>query len=203
MGSFFTGVIAGYGLAIPVGPIAVLIVQTGIRCGWGCGASAGAGAAFADLAFAVAAVVGGAAIASVIASVEDVFRVISALVLVAVAISVFRASRRERPEVAAVTTRRGEYLGTFAKFFGLTIVNPPTVLYFTAFIVGLGLTENLSTAEGTAFAAGAFLSSLSWQLLLATTGAVAGTRLPPSAQRITGAVGSLIVLAMAAVIVLR
>jgi arginine exporter protein ArgO len=203
MGSFVTGVVAGYGLAIPVGPIAVLIVQTGIRCGWACGASAGAGAAFADLTFAVAAVLGGAAIASLIESVEDVFRVFSALVLVAVAVSVFRASRRTRLDVEPTTMRRGEIAGTFAKFFGLTIVNPPTVLYFTAFIVGLGLTDDLSTAQGAAFAAGAFLSSLSWQLLLATTGAVAGTRLPPSAQRITGTAGSLIVLAMAAVILLR
>jgi threonine/homoserine/homoserine lactone efflux protein len=59
MQAFVLGMIAGYGIAIPVGAIAVLIVQVGIRCGFRCAASAGAGAATADLLYALLAVTGG------------------------------------------------------------------------------------------------------------------------------------------------
>jgi arginine exporter protein ArgO len=52
MEPFLTGVIAGYGIAIPVGAIAILIVQVGIKCGFRCAFAAGAGAATADLAHA-------------------------------------------------------------------------------------------------------------------------------------------------------
>ena len=193
MRTFLTGALAGYGIAIPVGPIAVLIVQVGIRCGWACAASAAAGAAAADLTFAVIAVAGGAAIGGLIESVEGPFRVISALVLVLMAVSVYRSSRRPLDPDPAPMANPREYAATFGKFLGLTIVNPPTVIYFAAFVVGMGL----------AFVAGAFLASLSWQLVLATTGAAAGSRLPPAAQSLTGVIGSLIVAGMAVAILVR
>lgn len=203
MSTFLTGALAGYGIAIPVGPIAVLIIQVGLRCGWVCAASAAAGAAVADLAFAIAAVAGGAAIAGLIDSVEGPFRVLSGLVLLAMALSVYLSSRRVRPAAETEFPDRREYATTFAKFLGLTIVNPPTVIYFVAFIVGLGLADDLSGGQGVAFAAGAFLASLSWQLVLATVGAVAGRKLSGNIQQITGIVGSLIVAGMAVAILVR
>jgi arginine exporter protein ArgO len=201
--TFLTGALAGYGIAIPVGPIAVLIIQVGIRCGWACAASAAAGAAVADLTFAVAAVLGGAAIAGLIESVEGPFRILSAAILFVMAVSVYLSSRRDRPAAASEFPNRREYAGTFAKFLGLTIVNPPTVIYFVAFIVGLGLADDLSGGQGVAFAAGAFLASLSWQLVLATTGSVAGNRLSGNVQQVTGIIGSLIVAGMAVAILVR
>jgi threonine/homoserine/homoserine lactone efflux protein len=47
--SFWDGVLAGYGIAIPVGAIAVLIIEVSIRRGLTSGLQAGAGAASADL----------------------------------------------------------------------------------------------------------------------------------------------------------
>ena len=43
--SFWEGVLAGYGIAIPVGAIAVLIIEVSIRRGLASGMQAGAGAA--------------------------------------------------------------------------------------------------------------------------------------------------------------
>ena len=50
--SFTAGAIAGYGIAIPVGAISILIVNTSLRCGFGVGFMAGAGAATVDLLYA-------------------------------------------------------------------------------------------------------------------------------------------------------
>ncbi len=203
MGTFLTGALAGYGIAIPVGPIAVLIVQVGIRCGWTCAVSAAAGAATADLTFAAAAVLGGAAIAGLVESVASPFRIVSALVLIVMAISFFVAARREQPPIDAALPKPREHAKTYAKFLGLTIINPPTIIYFVAFVVGLGLADDLTAAQAVAFAAGAFLASLSWQLVLATTGSMARARLPGPAQQVTGVIGSVIVAGMAVAILLR
>jgi threonine/homoserine/homoserine lactone efflux protein len=46
--AFLAGVAAGLGIAIPVGAIAILIVETGLRRGFRLGAAAGAGAATVD-----------------------------------------------------------------------------------------------------------------------------------------------------------
>jgi hypothetical protein len=45
MEAFITGVVAGYGIAIPVGAIAILIVEVGLKHGFRPAFFAGAGAA--------------------------------------------------------------------------------------------------------------------------------------------------------------
>ena len=158
MSTFLLGVLAGYGIAIPVGAIAVLIVQVGIRCGFRCAASAGAGAATADLAYSVLAVTGGVALADVIGGVGEPFRWASAAALVAMAGLGLYNARRE-PVPASVDTRiRTEYVRTYFKFLGLTIINPMTVVYFVAVVLGLGLADDLSAFQGGLFVTGAFLA---------------------------------------------
>jgi threonine/homoserine/homoserine lactone efflux protein len=198
---FLVGVIAGFGIAVPVGAIAVLIVQVGIRCGFWCAASAGAGAATADLLYSVLAVVGGAALAATIAGIGAPFRVVSAAVLAAIAVRGLLRARRELAPADASPPGRGELALTYVKFLGLTIVNPLTVVYFAAVVLGLGLADDLTAPELALFAAGAFLASLSWQTLLAGVGAAARHRLPRRFTTGAAVVGNLLVLAMAALIV--
>jgi threonine/homoserine/homoserine lactone efflux protein len=203
MDAFLIGVVAGYGIAVPVGAIAILIVQVGIRCGGRCAASAGAGAATADLVYAALAVTGGAALAGTVASVGEPLRWISAGVLAAIAVRGLWRGRRELPATAAALPGPREYATTYVRFLGLTIINPLTVVYFAAIVLGLGLAEDLAGGAAIRFVLGAFLASLSWQLLLAAVGAVARQRLPR--RVVTGAVvaGNLVILAMAVMIAVR
>jgi threonine/homoserine/homoserine lactone efflux protein len=201
--SFLTGVVAGYGIAIPVGAIAVLIVQVAIRCGFWCGASAGAGAATADLAYSVLAVTGGVALAASVEAIGEPLRWASAGVLAAIAVRGLYRARREPAAVQTTLPSRTEYAGTYAKFLGLTIINPLTVVYFAAVVLGLGLADDLRAGQAALFAAGAFLASLSWQTLLATVGALVGHRISRRFQLGAAVVGNVVVLAMAALIILR
>lgn len=205
MEAFLNGVVAGYGIAIPVGAIAVLIVEVGMRCGFRCGAFAGAGAATADLLYATAAVVGGAALAATVESVETPLKYASGVVLAGIAITgLLRARRdRRRPVPVTVLPDRSELRATYARFLGLTIINPLTIAYFAAFVVGLGLADGLSLVGGVVFVAGAFLASLSWQLLLAGVGGVAGHALSDRVRIGTIVFGNLLVLGLALVVVLR
>ncbi len=203
MRAFLLGVAAGYGIAIPVGAIAVLIVQVGIRCGFGCAASAGAGAATADLLYALLAVTGGVALAAAVEDVGEPLRWVSAGVLVLIALRGLARARRAPGMADAPLPRPREYALTYARFLGLTVINPLTVVYFAAIVLGLGLAAELTPAAGVAFVAGAFLASLSWQLLLAAVGAVVGRRLPPRFAVGAAIAGNVLILAMALLIVLR
>jgi arginine exporter protein ArgO len=117
-------------------------------------------------------------------------------------LGLYKARRETAPE--PVDTRiRTEYVRTYFKFLGLTVINPMTVVYFVAVVLGLGLADDLGTFQGALFVAGAFLASLSWQTFLAGVGAVAGRRLPRRFQISAVVVGNLVVLVMAALIVLR
>jgi arginine exporter protein ArgO len=201
MDPFFTGVAAGYGIAIPVGAIAVLIVEVGIKCGFRCAFLAGAGAATADLMYAGLAVIGGAALAGLVEAVDQQLRIVSAIVLAVIAVVGLRRARR-RPETVEMTPfpNRRELVGTYARFVGLTVINPTTIVYFAAVIVGLGVADDMSIVAGALFVVGAFLASLSWQTLLAAVGASAGNRLSDRVQAVAIIMGNLVILAFAVVI---
>jgi arginine exporter protein ArgO len=201
MEAFMTGVAAGYGIAIPVGAIAILIMDVGIRRGFWPAFSAGAGAATADFLYSALAVLGGTALASAIESIGTPLRIASGVVLTVIAL--VGLSRTRRPaEPAAGEPRGGDLARTYARFVGLTIINPTTVVYFAAIVIGLGVAEDMTTGEGAQFVMGAFLASLSWQTLIASVGAFAGHRLSERARRVVTIVGNLVILALAVVILL-
>ena len=202
MDAFFSGVLAGYGIAIPVGAIALLIVQVGIKCGFRCAFMAGAGAATADLVYAGLAIAGGAALAQLIDSAGDAFRIASGVVLVAVALFGLRKATKPVEQMDVAMPNRSELAGTYARFLGLTIINPTTIVYFAAVVVGLGVTSGLTPIGGILFCVGAFTASLSWQTLLAFTGASAGNRMSPRAQIVAMVTGNLLILGLAVVIIL-
>ncbi|WP_171905377.1 LysE family transporter, partial [Cellulosimicrobium cellulans] len=87
----------------------------------------------------------------------------------------------------------------YAQLLALTVVNPATVVYFAAVVVGARATagEPGGTAGAAAFVTGAFLASASWQLLLASGGAVLGRRLSgPRGRLATGLVSAVVMLVL-------
>ena len=92
--AFLAGVVAGYGIAVPVGAIAVLIAGLSARISLRVGAAAGLGAATADGLYALVAVAGGAAVASAIAPIAEPLRWAGAAVLLLVVTLVVRRRRR-------------------------------------------------------------------------------------------------------------
>lgn len=198
------GLLAGYGIAIPVGAIAVLIVGTGMRCGFLCGASAGTGAATADLIYATVAVTVGTAVARWLEPWSYSIRVGSALVLVAIALWGLAGARRGLPSASTeVVVSRGELAITYARFVALTVVNPLTVVYFTTMVLGNAMGRPQGAGAALVFAVGAFVASLSWQLLLAGLGAFGRRGLSPRARVAALVGGNLLILGLALRMVLN
>ncbi|MGY3518204.1 LysE family transporter [Micromonospora sp. PTRAS2] len=203
-GAFLAGLAAGYGVAVPVGAIAVLIMGLSARTSFRVGAAAALGVATADGVYAAVATLGGAAVAGLVAPVAGPLRLVAAAVLLAIAVRGAWQALHPRP-VGAAGRRRGlESPGrAFAGLLALTMLNPATVVYFAALVLARNDGHGVGPAAAAAFVAGAFLASASWQLLVAGGGSVVGRALTgPRGRRVTGLVSSAIIAALAVVILL-
>ena len=194
--SFLAGVVAGYAIAIPVGAIAVLIVELGVRRGFRVAGAAGAGAATADGLYATLAALGGVALGAAIEPFETPLRVAAGVVLLAIAALGLRRTLRPPSRADASAAPARDALRTYVRFVALTLLNPMTVIYFAALMLGLPEIGS-GVAERGAFVIGAFGASLSWQLLLAGVGAVAHQRLPARFQVGLSLVGNVVIVAFA------
>jgi arginine exporter protein ArgO len=163
---------------------------------------AGAGAATADLVYATLAVTGGNALVELVDPRGGAFRIASGVVLIAIAVVGLLKSRSPEEAKDEPMPNRNDLIGTYVRFLGLTIINPTTIVYFAAIVVGLGVAAELGAVEGTVFAAAAFLASLAWQTMLALAGTLAGKRMSPNVQRTAIVVGNLLILALAVAILL-
>ncbi|GAB3940337.1 hypothetical protein GCM10027614_23830 [Micromonospora vulcania] len=76
-GALLAGLVAGYGVAIPVGAIAVLILGLSARTSFRVGAAGALGVATADGLYAAVAALGGAAVAGVVEPVAGPLRVVA------------------------------------------------------------------------------------------------------------------------------
>lgn len=250
--ALWAGLVAGYGIAVPVGAIAPLLVGLSARLGLRVGAAAALGVATADGVYALLAVVGGVALAEAIEPVSRPLRLLAAAVLAAIAVrTAVVAVRRHRlpageadqvgtgagagasradqageaneagagaaaeaggPEAAAgagvglgvaQSGRAGALRSparAYAGLLGLTLLNPATVVYFAALVLGERAPDGGSAAA--VFVAAAFVASASWQLVLAGGGAALGRVLTSPAGRLGTAVASSAVVGALALAVL-
>jgi threonine/homoserine/homoserine lactone efflux protein len=89
--ALLAGIFAGYAIAVPVGVIAVLIIEAGMAGGLRRGFAAGAGAATVDLIYCVTALFIGGVLSQVLASVLLPLQVLSGVVLISIGAGSLRA----------------------------------------------------------------------------------------------------------------
>jgi arginine exporter protein ArgO len=241
-----SGILAGYGVAVPVGAIGALLVSLTARTSLRVGASAALGVATADGIYAALAVLGGAAVTTLIRPVATPLRWTACVVLLGLAgwtawtawrhhRSLTRVTRegparddsarvtrddparvtrddparvtrddparvtRDDParpgrDTAGLASPARAYLG----LLGLTILNPATVIYFTALVLGRQSAAPISGAALVVFVAAAFAASASWQLLLAGSGSLLGRVLTgPRGRFLTAVTASLVIAVLA------
>jgi len=189
--AFSIGVLAGYAIAIPVGPIAVLILRTGMREGLRAALAAGAGTATADLIYASIAMLAGPALNALIQPVLLPARLLAAALLLALA-----ARQLRTVDFSAAAKEPAGAGRTYATVLALTLLNPATVIYFASLTIGLPAISAEPAARGL-FVVGAALASLSWQWLLAGAGSALHGRVPPRLAVWTGILSSGIIALLA------
>jgi arginine exporter protein ArgO len=204
--AFIAGLLAGYGVAIPVGAIAILIMGLAARTSFRVGAAGAMGVATADGLYAAVAVLGGAALAGVIEPVSAPLRWIAFVVLLVLAgHTAVSAVRHHRDPARAA--RNGAGLSTpwraYAGILALTLLNPMTIVYFAALVLARQGGDELTAAGEVLFVLAAFIASASWQLLIASGGTLVGRLLTgPRGRLYTALASSLLIIVLAVVLVL-
>lgn len=191
-----SGLATGYAIAIPVGAVAALIIALSARTSWTVGAAAGLGVATVDGIYATVAVVAGHAVASALAPIEEPLQWISIAALLAIAaLTLLHALR---PTAAAgAGARRWTPVKAWLTFVGITAINPATVVYFAAIVLG-GTVQIDGPAQGCAFVVAAFAASASWQIFIASIGTGLGAWVSgPRGRRTTGIVAAAVIAALA------
>lgn len=196
------GLLGGYGIAVPVGAVATYLVSLTARTTLRTGVCAALGVATADGLYALVAVLGGSALAAALQPVLVPLRWAAALVLAALAVrgalTAVRHYRTHRLATRAATPPPPNPVRAYLSLLGITLLNPTTVVYFTALVLGTRATDAVSPLDQGTFVVAAFAASASWQLLLAGGGALLGRALTGHRGRlVTALVSSGVIVALA------
>lgn len=167
-GSLFgSGVIIGFAMAAPVGPVGVLCAQRTLHEGRIAGLVSGLGAAVADTIFGLIAAFGLSVIAEFLLAHQVWIRGIGGVVLIALGIKLLVAS----PAQVNGPGGRGsanDQMGRFASTFVLTITNPITIMTFAGVFAAFGVMKAVVTAiDAWVLVAGVFVGSSLWWLFIA------------------------------------
>jgi threonine/homoserine/homoserine lactone efflux protein len=161
---FLEGIIIGFAIAAPVGPIGVLCIRRTLAEGRISGFVSGLGAATADAVYGSVAALGLTFVTNLLVDGESWLRLVGGAFLIFLGLRTFLAHPAERAAPAARSGLPGAYASTFI----LTLTNPTTILSFAAIFAGLGAAGD---ANGDALSAmllvlGVFLGSAAWWFVL-------------------------------------
>ena len=160
---FIRGLVTGFAIAAPVGPIGMLVIRRTLADGRLLGLLTGLGAAVADALYGCVGAFGLTFISGFLMGYAAWTKFIGGAFLCYLGVMTFLA----KPKENGGNTSRVRYAPAFFSTLLLTLTNPATVLSFMAVFAGLGLGTNgrdYGTAE--IVVAGVFAGSALWWLLL-------------------------------------
>jgi threonine/homoserine/homoserine lactone efflux protein len=170
------GLIIGFSIAAPVGPIGVLCIRRTLSEGRASGLVSGLGAATADAIYGCIAGFGLTFISSFLVRQQVGLRLVGGAFLCYLGLKTFLARPAEQVASAEGNGLAGAYVSTFF----LTLTNPLTLLSFAAIFAGLGVGDasgNYLSAGVLVF--GVFIGSALWWLILSGVVGVVRTTFNP------------------------
>jgi threonine/homoserine/homoserine lactone efflux protein len=160
------GILIGFAIAAPVGPIGLLCIQRTLARGRWSGVISGLGAASADAVYGGIAGFGLASLADSLLAWQTELRLIGGLFLLYLGWRTWRAL--PAAEHAQVSPTHAGLLGDYLSTLALTLTNPVTILAFLGIFAGLGLAGGGGNfAMASVLVLGVFTGSLMWWLVLA------------------------------------
>jgi threonine/homoserine/homoserine lactone efflux protein len=194
---FVTGLIVGFLIAVPVGPINVLCMRRTIMHGRLVGFVSGLGAAAADLLFAAIAAFGLVFIYTLLLNERFWLGIGGTAILIVIGIRTLLAEP-PRPQTAPDPPN---LIGDFTSTFFLTLTNPVTVLSFLAAFTAFGIQGDEQIGlDDWMLMLGVFLGSAAWWLILTTCVGLFHGRFDDRTLRWANRIAGIVILAFAAAI---
>ena len=158
------GIILGFSIAAPVGPIGILCIRRTLQYGRFSGLFSGLGAAAADTIFGFIAAFGLALVSDFLLAKLFWIRVLGGCFLLYLGGRTFFAKAMGMSQ-AGISHKT--LVADFISTFFLTLSNPMTILSFIAVFAGIGfMNVSESYSDAAAIVAGIFLGSAIWWLIL-------------------------------------
>ncbi|MHC4216292.1 MAG: LysE family translocator [Planctomycetota bacterium] len=160
---FFKGLVIGFLIAVPVGPIGVLCIHRTLTKGRIHGLVSGFGAATADSIYGAIAAFGVRFVSDFLIEQQTWLHIIGSVFLCCLGLKTFLSKSSKRPDSV---NGRG-LVRNYGSTFFLTLMNPITILAFAAVFAGLGIKSSHHGFAGLLIA-GVFTGSGIWWIILSS-----------------------------------
>ena len=194
-GFFLQGLVVGFSIAAPVGPIGLLCIQRSLIGGRVSGLVSGLGAAAADAVYGIAGF-GISFISTFLVAQQSWIRLVGGGFLVYLGIRIFSSVPRNSGSSAEDKSLAADYVTTFV----LTLSNPLTIISFAAIFAGLGLAgTGGGYAAAVALVLGVFSGSALWWVILSAGVGSFKTRLHSGGMRWINKISGTVIVAFGVV----
>jgi threonine/homoserine/homoserine lactone efflux protein len=204
---FTFGFAAGLALAIPVGPMAIMLINTTMSRGWRHGVLGALAMAVIDFSYALVVFLVGSLIANFLSDWGVLLSLTGAAILLALGAQTLIRNVRllNKPDhLDANAETSGSRRKTFATFAGATVLNPPTALYFLAIAPTVsGFSSDTGLVPALIFAGGVFIGSIIWQEGLALAGLGLRALTTNRVRAVVGTIGGALIIALAISLAIR
>ncbi|MDH5635128.1 MAG: LysE family translocator [Candidatus Bathyarchaeota archaeon] len=187
---FLRGLVLGFSIAAPVGPIGVLCIRRTLAEGRASGLVSGLGAATADAIYGCIAGFGLTLISNFLIRQQVWLRLIGGGFLCFLGIRTFLS----KPAENVASAKGNGLVDSYVSTFFLTITNPMTILSFAAIFAGLGVgSASGSYVSAAVLVLGVFIGSALWWFILSSGVSIFRTRLNPDRLRWVNRISGIII----------
>jgi len=159
---FLKGLMIGFAMAVPVGPLGILCIRKTLAEGRSRGLIIGLGAATADSLFGSIAAFGLTFVSDAITSQELWLRLGGGVLLVFLGLRTFHAKRKD----PIIPYDNKGMLGSYVSAFLLALTNPVTIFAFIAVFAAFGLGHTLEIVSASILVLGVFAGASLWFVVL-------------------------------------
>ncbi len=172
---FIQGVLIGFSIAAPVGPIGILCIRRTLAHGLVIGFLTGLGAACADAAYGAIAALGLTSLSTLLINYQNWLRLFGGVFLLYLGLRILLSKPTSQP----LQTDGTNYLNAFLSTFLLTLTNPVTILAFLGIFAGLGIPSSINSSyhDAVFLVVGVFSGSTLWWMVLSSISAIVRHRL--------------------------
>lgn len=198
LGLFLRGIVIGFSIAAPVGPIGILCIRRTLAAGRMAGLLSGLGAATADALYGCVAGFGLTVVSSFLVDQRTWIQLIGGAFLLLLGVKTLKSRPAKNPAAAPGSGLAASYASTFL----LTLTNPMTILAFAGIFAALGVVNTGGDFSAAALLVlGVFLGSAAWWLILSGGVGLVREKLNPAVLRWVNRVSGLVLVVFGAVAV--
>ena len=172
---FLRGMVIGFALAAPVGPVGVLCIKRALVNGRLAAFCAGLGAAIADTIFGAVAGLGLTVVSSFLLTHQVIIRIVGGSFLIFVGLRGYG----QKPSVEEEEATGSTLIKDFFASFMLAISNPATILAAIPVVAAVGARGLRDADSATWLVMGVFSGSTAWWLILSGAAGAVRSRFSP------------------------